>query len=171
MKKEDGFKIGFILRPHGLKGEVSASLDETSPESLSEEKAVFLEINNTLVPYFMETISVRGAKAFIKFEEVNTIEAAGKISKCPLYLSKEKRLPSGRNSFHLDEIMNFQVVTVDGTALGEILDVLSAGPNKLLALDHDGKEVLIPVNGPFIKSVNKSKKKITVELPEGFLDI
>jgi 16S rRNA processing protein RimM len=30
---------------------------------------------------------------------------------------------------------------------------------------------MIPVNSPFIKRVNKSKKVITVSLPEGFLDI
>jgi 16S rRNA processing protein RimM len=30
---------------------------------------------------------------------------------------------------------------------------------------------MIPVNGPFITSINKSKKKINVALPEGFLDI
>jgi 16S rRNA processing protein RimM len=52
-----------------------------------------------------------------------------------------------------------------------VVQVEQAGPNKLLAIDHNGKEVLIPVNGPFIKGINKSKKKITVTLPEGFLDI
>ncbi len=48
---------------------------------------------------------------------------------------------------------------------------MEAGPNRFLVMDHNGKEVLIPINGPFIKSVNKSKRKITVELPEGFLDL
>jgi 16S rRNA processing protein RimM len=49
--------------------------------------------------------------------------------------------------------------------------VIAAGPNKLLVVEHKGKEVMIPINGPFIKSVNKSRKRITVELPDGFLDI
>jgi 16S rRNA processing protein RimM len=33
------------------------------------------------------------------------------------------------------------------------------------------KEVMIPVNGPFVKSINRTKKTVTVSLPEGFLDI
>jgi 16S rRNA processing protein RimM len=49
--------------------------------------------------------------------------------------------------------------------------VTSAGPNKLLSVDHHGKEVLIPVNSPFITGINKSKKKISVTLPDGFLDL
>jgi 16S rRNA processing protein RimM len=55
--------------------------------------------------------------------------------------------------------------------LGNIVEVIQAGPNRLLVLDHNGKELMIPVNSPFIKRVNKSKKVITVSLPEGFLDI
>jgi 16S rRNA processing protein RimM len=41
----------------------------------------------------------------------------------------------------------------------------------LLTLNYNTKEVLIPVNGPFITSTNKTKKLIKVDLPEGFLDI
>jgi 16S rRNA processing protein RimM len=38
-------------------------------------------------------------------------------------------------------------------------------------INYNEKEVLIPVNGPFILSINKTKKIITVLLPEGFLEI
>jgi 16S rRNA processing protein RimM len=48
---------------------------------------------------------------------------------------------------------------------------MQAGPNRLLVVKHADKEILIPMNGPFITSVNKTKKRITVNLPDGFLDI
>jgi 16S rRNA processing protein RimM len=48
---------------------------------------------------------------------------------------------------------------------------MQAGANRLLVLMQGEKEVLIPVNSPFILSINKSKKRISVDLPEGFLDI
>ena len=51
------------------------------------------------------------------------------------------------------------------------MEVVQAGPNKLLAVNHHEREVLIPLNSPFVEGVNKSKKKITVTLPDGFLDI
>jgi 16S rRNA processing protein RimM len=60
---------------------------------------------------------------------------------------------------------------MEAGVLGLITQVTMAGPNKLLSVDYQGKEVLIPVNSPFIKSINKSKKKVNVDLPEGFLDI
>lgn len=171
MKKDESFKIGFILKPHGLKGEVSVSLDDTAPEDISEIKTLFLEINQALVPYFIERASASGAKAFIKFEDVDTADEAQQISKCSLFLPKASRPKSTRGEFYSDEVIDFQVVTVEDVVLGKIHEIVDAGPNKLLVLDHQGKEVMIPVNAPFIKSVNKSKKRITVELPEGFLDI
>jgi 16S rRNA processing protein RimM len=55
--------------------------------------------------------------------------------------------------------------------LGTITEVSPTGPNRLLTLNYNTKEVLIPVNGPFITSTNKTKKLIKVDLPEGFLEI
>lgn len=164
------YKIGYILKPHGLKGEVTMALDADAPE-LDSIESVFLENNERLVPYFIEAVSVRGVKAFVKFEDVNSPEAAEAISKSAVYLSKASREKSGRGEFYDDEIIGFEVMDEEVGLLGKITEVTAAGPNKLLSVDHNGKEVLIPVNGPFITSINKSKKKVSVSLPEGFLEI
>ena len=55
--------------------------------------------------------------------------------------------------------------------LGNVVGITAAGSNRLLVVAHGGKEVLIPINSPFIKSINKGKKLVSVELPDGFLDI
>lgn len=164
------YKIGLVLKPHGLKGEVTISIDEDAPD-VSELESVFLEKDNRLVPYFIESISVRDAKAFVKFEDVNTPEEAKAISKRALYLPKSSRPKSGRGEFYDDEIVGFEVQDETAGELGKVTSVVDAGANKLLVVHQGDKEVLIPVNGPFITSVNKSKKKISVDLPEGFLDI
>jgi 16S rRNA processing protein RimM len=165
------YKIGYILKPHGLKGGVSMSLDAEAPEHLEDVKIFFLEKNSRLVPQFMESISVRGDKAFVKFEDVDSPEAAQSISKSAVYLPKSTREKSGRGEFYDDEIIGFEVEDKLLGDLGTIVEVVSAGPNKLLSVDNRGKEVLIPVNSPFILSINKSKKKIIVELPDGFLEL
>jgi 16S rRNA processing protein RimM len=171
MQLTSSYKIGFILKPHGLKGEVSISLDEEAPEELESMESLFLEKEGRLEPYFIESISVRGAKGYLKLEDIDTAEDAAKISKRAIYLPKATRPKSEKGEFYDDEIEGFSVHDEEVNLLGKIRNVMKAGPNKLLVLDYNDKEVLIPVNGPFITSVNKSKKKITVNLPEGFLDI
>jgi 16S rRNA processing protein RimM len=171
MNIESTYKIGLVLKPHGLKGEVTISLDAEALAGLDGIESVFLEKDQRLVPYFIESISVRGEKAFVKFEDIDSYEAAEGISKRAIYLPKSTRPKSGRGEFYDDEVIGFLVQDEALGELGEISEVVDAGANRLLVLHHQGKEVLIPVNSPFVSSVNKSKKRIVVNLPDGFLDI
>lgn len=165
------YKIGYIMKPHGLKGGVTIALDPEAPEDFGDVQTIFVEVRERFLPYFIENISLKGNRAFLKLEEVNTPEEAQSISKSPLFLPKTFRAKSGRGAFYDDEVIGFSVVDTDAGVLGKIVEVVQAGPNKLLAVDFNGREVLIPLNSPFIGSVNKSSKKITVSLPEGFLEI
>ena len=165
------FKIGFIMKPHGLKGQVTIALDPQAPEDFDSIDTLFVEVKEKLLPFFIEDISLKGNKAFLKLEEVNTPEAAREISKSAIYLPKTARPKSGRGEFYRDEVIGFDVIDTSAGPLGKITEVLQAGPNELLSVNYRNREVLIPLNSPFIDSVNKSRKKITVTLPEGFLDI
>jgi len=92
MKLSQCYKVGYVMKPHGLKGEVTMSLDAESPADFESLETLFLEKGNVLVPYFVETMSVSGSKAYVKFEDVDTHEAAGDISKSGVYLPKSSSL-------------------------------------------------------------------------------
>jgi 16S rRNA processing protein RimM len=171
MNVADCYKVGYILKPHGLKGEVTISLDPEFPDDLSDITTVFVERQAKLIPYFFQAISFNGDKAFVKFEDVDTQEAAQSISKSALYLPKSARPKSAKGEFYDDEIVSFEVHDKELGSIGMVVAVQQAGPNKLIEVDHHGREVLIPINGPFITSINKSKKRIMVDLPDGFLEI
>lgn len=165
------YKIGYIMKPHGLKGEVTIALDADAPDDFSSVETVFVEIKERLLPYFIEGISLKGNKAFLKLEDVNTPEQALDISKSALFLPKSSRPKSGRGEFYDDEVIGFNVSDTALGHLGKIKEIVQAGPNKLLSVDYEGREVLVPLNSPFINSINRARKKITVTLPHGFLEI
>lgn len=159
------------MRPHGLKGEVTISLDADAPADWDSLKSVFVEHKNKLIPYFIEYISVRGDKAFVKLEDVSTPEAAAAMKGSSLYLPKASRPKLARGDFYHDEIIDFEVIDDELGLLGTVETIEQAGPNRFIVLSHKTKEVMIPVNGPFIKSINRTKKTVSVSLPEGFLEI
>lgn len=169
MLKESCFKIGFIQRTHGLKGELTVVMEEELPEAGFD--AVFVDQDNRLIPFFIRTISRQGTKALMRFEDVDTIEHAKPLIGKSLYLPKSLRPRLGRGEFYDDEIVGFTVTERTLGDLGTVREMVDAGPNKLMSIDYNQKEVLIPVNGPFIKSINKTKKTIAVELPDGFVDL
>lgn len=165
------YKIGFIMKPHGLKGQVTVSLDPEAPADFDAIDTVFLQQREQLVPYFIEAISLKGNRAFLKLEDVNSPEDAERISRSAIYLPKTTRPKSERGAFYDDEVIGFEVVDSNLGSLGTAVEVIRAGGNRLLSVKQSEREVLIPVNSPFIDSVNKSRKRISVTLPDGFLDI
>jgi len=171
MNLNELYKAGFIMRPHGLKGEVTISLDADAPADWASLESVFVETKNKIVPYFIQSISVRGDKAFVKFEDVSTPEHAAALKGSSLYLPKTSRPKLVRGDFYHDEIIDFEVIDEESGLLGTVQTIEQAGPNRFIVLSHKTKEVMIPVNGPFIKSINRTKKTVSVSLPGGFLDI
>jgi 16S rRNA processing protein RimM len=171
MKIESCYKVGVVAKPHGLKGEVTVILND-APADWDALKTIFLlEKGNRLVPYFIDQISVRGTKAFVKFEDIDSPEAAEAISKHEIFLPKTERPKAAKGDFYDDEVIGFEVTDETHGELGTVDSVETSGPNRLLVVIKNEKEILIPINSPFIKTINKSKQKISVDLPEGFLDI
>lgn len=168
MQREALIKIGYVMKTHGLKGEVTLNLSPDSPE-IAVKNVLIVEQKSGLVPYFVENISINGNKVFIKFEGVNTIELAEQIKGCSVFIEKSKRSKLKRGEFYDDELTGFEVWDKSNGNLGQVVQILNQGLSKLLEVGEKG--ILIPVNGPFIKSISKTKKRIEVELPDGFLEI
>jgi len=169
MDVKEGFKIGYVMKTHGLKGEITMAVMPECPD-LAGVETIFLERRQQLVPYFVESLSFRGDKAFIKLEDVDSLEQASDLKGTSIFLAKAERPKPARGEFYSDEVIGFEVADQQ-RVLGKVKEVVEVGPSRFLSLDVDNRETLIPVVGPFIKSVNRSTRKIKVELPDGFLDI
>src|SRR6185436_12562314 len=169
MSIEDCFKVGYISKTHGLKGEVTAIFDQDF--ELEELTSLFLEFNGSLVPYFLEEFSDRGDKAFLKFESIDSIKEADLLKGRSVFLPKTIRPKLKRGQFYDDEVTGFSVEDETIGDLGSVSKVESTGLNRLLVIIHNQKEILVPIDSPFVKSVNKSQKTIKLKLPEGYLEV
>ncbi len=164
----DYFKIGYISKTHGLKGEVTA-IFETAME-WDGLTSLFLDSHGSLVPYFVEKISGTAEKPFIKLEGIQTLAQASELKGRVIYTTKSFRPKLKGGEFYNDEVIGFSVEDNNLGPLGTVEEIQSQGANRLLRITGGAKEILVPVNAPFIKKLNKAKKLIQVELPDGFLD-
>lgn len=165
------YKIGRIAKPHGLKGEVTVLLQPDLPNDASKLTVVYLHENNNLVPYFIQNVSVKGNKAFIRFEDIETLEDAQRISRQELYLPTSQRPAPARGQFYNDEVIGYTVEESSMGQIGTITEVLSITSQRLISIKYQSKDLLIPVNGPFIKGIDRAKNIMYVTLPEGYLDL
>ncbi len=80
--------IGKIKKPHGLTGELKATIDERFFADVSEVEAFFVEIQGEQAPYFIE--SIRGKGPFIlKFEDIDSKEDAALLTNKNIFLRRE----------------------------------------------------------------------------------
>lgn len=55
--------------------------------------------------------------------------------------------------------------------LGLITDVDDSTINTLFVIDHNGKELLVPAQEEFILKMDEKKRLMTVQLPDGLLNL
>ncbi|MFN0049101.1 MAG: ribosome maturation factor RimM [Cytophagales bacterium] len=171
MNFDDYFELGFITRVHGTLGEVVAELDTDRPQKYKKLPSVFLLQKGQLIPYFIEKINISANNAIIKFEDVNSHPKAFDLKGTKLFLPAEKLTDRGEGHFYYHEIIGFELIDEEKGSLGPIKEVYSLEHSDLLAIEIDGKEVLIPIVDSFLKKIDKRKKQILMALPDGLIEI
>lgn len=168
---EDFYYLGKITKVVGLKGELSVFLDTDEPEKYYQMESVFLTQGEELIPFFIESVKVKGrTQLAVKFRDIEAEDAASYVDE-ELYLPISFLPPLTGNRFYYHEIRNFSVEEETYGYLGGCVDVVEYPHQALFQIDANGKEVLVPIVDDFIRKVDRDRKMITLSLPEGLLDI
>lgn len=172
MKVEDCFYLGKIVRKYSFKGELLVKLDTDQPEIYDNLDAVFVLLRNNLLPFFIESSQLHKSDLLrIKFEDVDTEEDADALLKSELYLPLEVLPKLEGNKFYFHEVIGFTVEDINFGKVGIIKAVNDSTAQALFEIDRDGVEILIPMNDEFIKQLDRDKKTILVETPEGLINL
>ncbi len=174
MRVDDGYQLGYISKTHGLQGEVNIYLDVDFPENYQNLESVFVafkESPQTLIPFFIEAFSLSGNRAIVKFEDVDSLEAAERFKEAQLYLPLAllPKLPKGQFYFH--DIIGFTVIDQNLGTLGAVTDVYALPAQDMIAMQYQAKEILIPMSDDIVLSADMEKQELQVNLPEGLLDV
>lgn len=172
MRKEDCFYLGKIVGKYSFKGELLIKLDSDNPEQHTQLESVFVELNKSLVPFFIEQSSLQKSQLLrVRFEDVNDEATAEELIKSAVYLPIELLPELKGDQFYYHEIIGFRVEDLHQGFIGTMKGVNDHSPQALFEIDQDGKEILVPINDQFISKLDKANKTITLDLPDGLLDL
>lgn len=172
MRKEDCFYLGKIVSKFSFKGELLIKLDTDDPQHYLKMESVLVEYRKKLVPFFIEKSSLQKSELLrVKFEDIDTEEDAEDLLKREVYLPLEE-LPALKNDqFYFHEIIGYQASDKNFGEIGILTGVNTTSPQALFEIDHNGKQVLIPLNDDFITQVDKEQKVIHLNVPEGLIEM
>lgn len=170
--KEDCYRLGSIAKLHSYKGEVTVFLDVDAPQEYDHLESVFVDYGNKLIPFFLERIHIRpNGFAVVKFEDIDSERQAQTILKCGLYLPLETLPQLDETEFYFHEIEGYRVIDAQHGEIGTVLHVVDWANNPLIAVDHNGVEILIPKQPEFIQRLDRDEKVIYTDCPAGLLDM
>ena len=172
MQKKDCFLFGTVFKLHGYKGEVNIYNDDDIAFDFSTLEYFLIELNNELVPFFIE--KARPTKpnvVLVKFEDVDSEAAAKKIHKRKVYLPKDWIPETDEKEITEKKLIGYSVIDIKLGNLGEITYINSQTAQQLIYVSKDGKEFCFPMHEQFVKEVDAKERTMEVEIPEEFLNL
>ncbi|MCS6968924.1 MAG: ribosome maturation factor RimM [Cytophagales bacterium] len=171
MNKSDCFELGYLTKPYGLDGELVAVFDVDDLTPYEDLKMVFVDIKDNLVPYEVEWLEFMDKKIIIKLDGIDTVEQANLLKGKTLYLPLSQLPPLEEGQFYYHDIIGYQVHDETKGILGKIKLVYTLQVQDLIAVDHNGVEIMIPVNDVFILRVDHQARTMYTRLPEGLVEV
>lgn len=170
MTKEECYRLGNITKPFGIKGQMVFYLDVDAPDDYADLDSAFVEVKGALVPYFFKVDNINGNKAVVTFEDLTPQEAQA-LAGHDLYLPLDLLPELTGNQFYFHEVTGFKVIDVEKGEIGIIQSIIEYPAQPLFSIMNGDKEILIPVIDPIIKKVDREQRTITIEAPNGLIDL
>lgn len=172
IKKEEVYKIGLFNKPHGIHGELQFTFTDDIFDRVDCDYLICL-LDGIFVPFFIEEYRFRSdSTALVKLEGIDTAERARMFTNVEVYFPVKHAEEAEDGELSWNFFVGFRMEDVRHSELGEVVEVDTATVNTLFVVEQeDGEELLIPAQEEFIVEINQEKKLITVELPEGLLNL
>jgi len=172
MRKEDCFYLGKIAKKFSFKGEVLVYLDTDEPELYENMETVFVEFNNNLVPFFIESSSLHKNDFLrVHFEDIDNEEEADNIIGCAIYLPLSMLPKLTGNKFYFHEVIGFEIEDKRIGVFGKIVSINDISAQPLFEVLNGNVELLIPMIDHFLVEIDRKNKKVIMDLPEGLVEM
>ena len=166
--------VGRLGRPHGINGQVTVEVRTDEPERRFQPGAVL----HTDRPVFgaTTTLTIRdvhwhGMILLLAFEGVHDRTAAESLrgTIVDVEVAADER-PDDPEEFYDHQLIGLVVTTRDGERIGPVTQVVHLPSQDLLAVDYEGREVLIPFVTAIVPTVDVSSGVVVIDPPAGLLD-
>ncbi len=161
-------EIGYISKTHGLKGHVILRLNELV--NIDENiKSIFLDLNGSQVPYFIEECRPNNTGYIIKLETIDVVETSKKLIGKKAFALPDFILDEDES---LKEFIGYAIIDSKLGNIGNIADVDEKTDNAIIKVIHpSGVEIILPFNDDFIIEIDDDLKTIEFNAPEGLIEM
>ena len=172
--EDDLLVVGRIGKPQGIRGEVTLQVRTDDPDTRFAAGAVLHTGPPERGPLTVAAARWQNGRLVVAFEGVPDRSAAEQLRETVLQVdARTLPPPEDEDEFHDHVLRGMTAELVDGSALGEVADVLHLPHGDVLVLRRrdTGAEVLVPFVKAMVPVVDVAARRLQVDPPEGLLDV
>jgi 16S rRNA processing protein RimM len=162
--------VARIGRAHGVLGEATIEVRTDQPEDRFYIGSVLATEPTTFGPLTITSVRDHNGTLLLGFKGVSDRNQVEELRDVLLLAEVDIEADSTGDDFHVQQLLQCQVSTQDGLEIGLVTDVINLPGQDVLAVDYNGREVLIPFVKAIVPIVDVKNRKITVVPPAGLLD-
>lgn len=173
INKDDCSEVGYIQKPHGLKGEVILIFEKEFEETFEDIEFLLVEVDGGLVPFPIQDEGFRfktDESAICKFEFVDSIIKAKELVGCKVYVSDHEVIESEDPGI-VSTLIGMRAFDEKFGEIGLISRVDDFSGNLVITVDHPRAEIMIPLSDEVITSVDEEKREIHLGCPNGLIEL
>jgi len=164
---QDWVEVGYILRPHGVRGELRVILhapEEGFPKTIKSVRLVHPKHGEQSA----NVDSARKTKdaVLMCLDSIKGRDDAQRWKGSAIFV-EASHLPPPEQGYHVYELVGAKVASVDGAALGEVAGFMDNSAHLLLRISNQGKELLFPYVEEFVHSYERDSDTLVVTIPDG----
>jgi 16S rRNA processing protein RimM len=170
--------VGHINKPHGTKGELFVWPLTDHPESVYAPGVTVLvadsegnEPDDTFSPMLIRAVRPFRNGWLVSLDGVMDRNASEELRGRYLLMPFEEIEPLAEGQVFYHQLLGMQVVTKDGTVLGEIAEVYELKPAAMLEVRGPSGEIMIPYLSHIVVEVDTDARRMVIDPPEGLLDL
>ncbi|MEU2512145.1 ribosome maturation factor RimM [Streptomyces syringium] len=164
--------VGRIGRAHGIKGEVTVEVRTDEPELRLGPGAVLATDPAGVGPLTIETGRVHSGRLLLRFAGVKDRTGAEALRNTLLIAEVDPEdVPEDPEEFYDHQLMDLDVVTVDGIEIGRITEISHLPSQDLFIVERpDGSEVMIPFVAEIVPEIDLEAQRAIIDPPPGLID-
>ncbi len=175
IKREDLISVGHYNKPHGVVGEISATVN-VDIDLLQHLSCLVSEIDGIFVPFFAEACRPKSRETvLLTIDGIDNEEDAAMLVNREIFALKGDIQcfadDDEEDEYPLDYFIGFELQDSDRTRVGVIIDVDEQTDNAIFIVDRDGYECMVPATDELIVEFDIDKRIMVMDLPQGLLNL
>lgn len=166
-------KLGKIVRPHGVRGELCMEIYTAYPERIPALETVYLNSERALAApkaYTLQAARFHRGVVLLTLEGIEDRGQADSLRGQIVTVSLSEGAPLAEGEFYAYQLLGISVYTEAGEYLGKLTDIIETGANDVYLLKGSERgEILIPDTPEVIRQIDLNAQKMTINPIPGLL--